>query len=102
MEPQNTEGIFMHDLPSWLFIDAVRYALGRRSTQVSTTCQWLIANWHRLPADAQEIIERDLGAELDRDNRARDQGHECLPLGDDCDRLEWARVWNHIRAEEEI
>jgi len=87
------------NLPSWLFIDAVRYAMGRRSTQVSTTCRWLIDNWHLLPEDARDIIKRDLGEALDRDNASRAAGRE--HLGHDCDRLEWAEVWNHWREHDD-
>lgn len=84
----------MNDIPDWLFIDAVRYAMGRKSAQVSTTCDWLVDNWSSLPLTARCVIKDDLGRELDRDNRCPGT------LGHDCDRRQWARVWNHILAEE--
>jgi hypothetical protein len=35
-------------VPSWLVIDATRYAIGRKTYQVGVTCDWLIENWQKL------------------------------------------------------
>ena len=79
-------------VPSWLIIQAVRYATGRRSYAVSETASWVVANWERLPEHAQTIIRQDLEGDFRRDNELREQGSRYLPLGMDCDRRQWERV----------
>jgi len=83
----------MENLPDWMILDAFRYALGRMSYQVSTTCDWLVANWEKLPGSLQGLIAKELREAFDRDDRARDRGDQRpYPLGMACDRLEWGRV----------
>lgn len=80
-------------VPDWLVIDAVRYAVGRRTYQVDVTARWLCVVWARLPAHVREIIQRDLEVEFRRDDAMRARGERtCLPLGMDCDRESWAMV----------
>ena len=90
-EPTRTETAPM-PIPSWLIIDAVRYAVGRTSYQVGETAQWVIANWESLPEHAKTIIKQDLETEFERDDRLRAEGTRYLPLGHDCDRREWEKV----------
>ncbi len=68
--------------PDWMIIDATRYALGRRTYQVSVTCEWLLANWTEVPEDAREIIQRDI------EEAFRRRGG----TGDPYDRAEWDKV----------
>ena len=80
------------EVPSWLFIDAVRYCIGRRSYQVGVTTEWLVANWDKLPHHARSVIQLDLEGEFRRDDQARAEGWEYKPLGMDMDRRCWERV----------
>ena len=68
--------------PDWMIVDAVRYAIGRRTYQVSVTCEWLRENWKHLDGDVQGCISRDV-------DEAFLYAHR---LGDPCDRDEWVRV----------
>lgn len=83
-------------LPAWLFVDAVRYAIGRQSYQVGVTADWLCAYWQHLPAEARTIIRRDVEEAFTRDDVARKhestRGCQSLPLGSDCDRASWEQV----------
>lgn len=81
-------------IPSWMIIDAVRYAIGSRSSQVSTTVEWLLTNWEHLPAHTRTIIRQDLEGEFSEDDRARAEGAQLRRLGDDPDR----RYWEQVRA----
>lgn len=82
-------------IPDWMVIDAVRYAIGRMTPQVSVTCEWLREHWADLPASTQEVIKRDLEWEFDR--------HERNPslrlLGDPLDVAEWEKVRELWRSE---
>ena len=79
-------------IPSWLIIDAARYACGRQSYQVGVTCDWLCRNWARLPEHARSIIKNDVEEAFRRDDDSRANGHMYHPLGMDCDRASWAAV----------
>ena len=79
-------------IPSWMVIDAARYAVGRCTYQVGVTCDWLIAHWGRLPEHARSIIRRDLEEAFARDDQAQQDGRQYRPLGHDCDRRDWERV----------
>jgi len=74
--------------PDWMVIDAIRYALGRRSYQVNETCTWLMSNWYKLSQATRNIIRRDIEGEF---RMASEMGHYRF-LGDECDRMEWERV----------
>lgn len=79
-----------------LWLGAFRYYCGRMSYAVSDFCALLIQEWPNIPKDAQDLIRRDLDEEIVRDNRARKQGSNYYPLGQDCDRAEWLRVREKI------
>lgn len=75
-----------------LWVGAFRYHLGRMTYAVSDFCNLLIETWPTLPEHTRNLIRRDLEEEFKRDNEARTEGWPYRPLGDDCDRREWARV----------
>lgn len=70
---------------------AVRYCLGRRTYIVSSCVEWLFVQWENFDEHTKTIIKRDIEEEIKRDDEARDGNHPHLPLGDDCDRLEWLK-----------
>jgi hypothetical protein len=74
--------------PDWMVIDAVRYAMGRRSYQVGITAQWVRCSWHLLSDHTQQIIKQDIEDEFQRAERTGDYSD----LGDSCDRREWEDV----------
>lgn len=85
----------INDVPDWLVIDAVRYAVGRRSVQPTITADWLVANWRQLTPAVRDTVRRDLEGEFRDDDRLRadPRGERTYyPLGDDCDRAAWERV----------
>lgn len=69
------------EAPDFLIVNAVRYAIGRRSVVTSDTADWLRANWSSLPDAVQAWIRSDVEEAFKRDD-----------LGDDCDRREWEKV----------
>lgn len=72
----------------WMVIDAVRYAMGRRSYQVGVTASWLRCSWHLLSSHIQQIIQQDIEGEFQTAERTGNYSH----LGHDCDRREWEDV----------
>ena len=52
--------VTVKSLPDWMILDAFRYALGRMSSQVGITCDWLVANWEKLPNRLQDLIAKEL------------------------------------------
>ena len=82
-----------NEIPEWMILDSFRYAMGRMSCQVGITTAWLIANWNTLSDGLQAMIYKELDEELTRDSKARERSREHLPLGMDCDRAEWVRLW---------
>ena len=80
----------------WMVIDAVRYAMGRRSYQVSVTCDWVKMNWPFLGDHIQEIIRQDVEGEFLTAERTLNYSH----LGSDCDRRDWEGVRALWRGEE--
>ena len=85
-----------NEIPEWMILDAFRYAMGRMSYQIGITTAWLIDNWNALSFRLQEMIKKELDEELKRDAKARERSREHLPLGMDCDRAEWVRLWVEI------
>lgn len=79
-----------------LWLGAFRYYCGRRTYAVSDFCNLLLLKWATLPAETRNLIRRDLAEEIQRDDEARERGGY-KPLGDDCDRDEWMRVWARIK-----
>lgn len=81
------------EIPDWMIIDAVRYATGRMTYQVSTTTAWLIQNWSSLSEYTQKIVRADLEREFTRDDTVREMSSNGIyPLGADCDRGCWESV----------
>jgi len=74
--------------PDWMIIDAVRYALGRRSYQAGVTASWVRGLWDKLTQHTQEIIKRDIEGEFETCERT---GHYS-DFGDECDLREWKSV----------
>ena len=80
------------DQKTTLWLGSFRYYLGRMSYAVSDFCKLLISAWGTLPDRTKYLIRRDLEEAFKRDDEARDDGREYLPLGHDCDRAQWMRV----------
>lgn len=80
----------LKQIPDWMIIDAVRYAIGRMSYQVGVTCEWLIENWDNIPQGAKTIIMQDLDEEFDK----LDRDPKCQCLGMSCDVNWWRKVKN--------
>jgi len=81
------------DLPERFTHQATRYMMGRQTGAVGEHCDWLVANWARIPEPERRTIQRDLEEAFGRDDRARQMGaKDCRWLGDDCDRQHWERV----------
>jgi hypothetical protein len=79
-----------------LWLGSFRYYLGRRTYAVSDFCQLLIQEWRSLPSQVQNLIRKELAEAIAKDNEMRAAGKEYLPLGMDCDRAEWVKVWERI------
>ena len=71
---------------------AVRYCLGRRTYIVGDCVDWLLRIWPTLDVATRRLIEMDIEAEFDADDRARANGAAYKPLGMDMDRQQWERV----------
>jgi hypothetical protein len=74
--------------PDWMIIDAVRYAVGRRTYQVGITASWVRCSWHLFNVHTQEIIKQDIEGEFNTAERTGNYDH----LGDVCDRRDWEDV----------
>lgn len=73
-------------IPSFLAINATRYALGRMSYTVADTCEFLIHSLHTFPKETQEVVLRDIREEIERAER-RGQ-----TVGMQMDHDEWKKV----------
>lgn len=71
---------------------AVRYCLGRMTYIVSDCADWLVHQWPHISPSTRAIIQRDIEAEFERDDAARERGDAYLPLGMTMDRRTWERV----------
>lgn len=74
--------------PDWMIIDAVRYAVGRRSYQVGVTARWVRCSWHLLTDHTQAILKQDIEGEFAIAERTGRYDH----LGHACDIKEWEDV----------
>ena len=92
------------NIPDWMVIGAVRYAMGRMTYIVKDTCDWLVKYWPELPDSVRSVIKRDLEEEIDRDYRARSYSllEGPWPLGWDADRDQWFRVRTLYVFEKEV
>ena len=75
-----------------MVIAAVRYCLGRMSYIVGDCADWLIIVWPELQESTRKTIQRDVEAEFTKDDYARLERLEHMPLGMDQDRAQWERV----------
>ncbi len=71
---------------------AVRYCIGRMTYVVSDCCEWLCDVWPYLSDRVQKLIIREVEDSFAKDDEARADKHEYLPLGHDCDRAQWEKV----------
>lgn len=80
---------------SWfILLYAMRYTLGRRSTAPSDVADEVRSAWKALSPECRRILQRDLSAEIKRDDESRAAGSKYRPLGDDCDRATWLALRN--------
>lgn len=79
-------------------VAAVRYCLGRMTYIVGDCRDWLFAIWDDLSPGVQQIIQRDVEDEIERDTRARTLGCEYGSLGQSLDREVWLEVRKRIRS----
>jgi hypothetical protein len=86
--PAETLGFDVEDL----LVSATRYMLGRKTYAVAPHCDALAEAWPQLSSWARETIRRDVERAFERDDWARAEGKEHLPLGMDCDRASWEQV----------
>lgn len=86
--PAETLGFDVEDL----LVSATRYMLGRKSYAVALHCDALAEAWPQLSSWARQTIRRDVERAFRRDDWARAEGKERLPLGMDCDRASWEKV----------
>lgn len=83
-----------------LWVGAFRYHLGRRTYAVSEFCDVLTQNWKDVPEATRYVIQRELEAAFEKDDRIRsnqyprtnDDGFVVYALGDACDRAAWELV----------
>jgi hypothetical protein len=77
-----------------VLIAATRYYIGRKTIATVEHARRLAEAWEDLPEHTREVIKRDLQKAFDRDDLAREQDQEYLPLGGICDRAAWEKVRN--------
>jgi len=83
-----------------LTVCAFRYALGRRTYIVGDVARVTGQLRTKISPEIRDVIVRDLKEAIDRDDYAREQGRiDALPLGMDCDRKEWVRLYDILRSE---
>ena len=88
----NSDAGVKSEIPDWMIIDAVRYAIGRQSYQVGITCEWLRRNWSNLSEHVKTIVRNDVEEAFRFDDRDRENGYPYKHLGMDMDRREWETV----------
>jgi hypothetical protein len=59
------------DLPERFIHQANRYVMGCQTGAVGEHCDWLVANWDRIPESEPRTIQRDLEEAFGSDDRAR-------------------------------
>ena len=73
-------------------IAAFRYSCGRATYVTGVCADWLVEIWPLLTDNTRAVIKRDLEADFESDDKARQNGETFLPLGWDMDRKKWERV----------
>jgi len=84
-------------IKDFLIIGAFRYSLGRQTYVVQETVEWLMAYWSEVSPKAQAVIRRDLEKAVKDDDMGRSLPIPYKPLGADCDRAEWVKLWEKIK-----
>jgi hypothetical protein len=75
-----------------LIMSATSYYLGRRTALVSEHCERLVVAWPSLPEHVRDYIKRIVEEAFRRDDIARKNRTQILPLGENCDRSAWESV----------
>jgi len=83
-------------IPGWMIVSAIRYALGRKTSIVSTTCKWVVKNWRFINAATREQIKHDINDAFSDYSRCKHLPNLKYrsPLGMKCDIKEWKKVRN--------
>ena len=84
-----------------LIIAATRYYLGRMTIAANHFAKYeLTKAWPLIPLHTRAILQRDIEEAFQRDDEARADGHQYLPLGMDCDRAAWQAVRDHWQGQD--
>lgn len=59
----------MINVPQWVILSTVRYALGRHSYVVSDTVNLVRSLWHELDDLTKRIVVKDINEELTREGK---------------------------------
>ena len=82
-------------IPDWMIIDAIRYSIGRQTTQVETTCSWVVENWFWIHTATKMQIMRDVEKAF-KEHAQYAKKTSLLkihsPLGAKCDIEQWKKV----------
>lgn len=81
-----------------LFVYAMRYAFGRRTSAPSDVANTIADHWPNLCETSKTIILRDLKTEIEYHDRMRSKGSNLRPLGDDCDRQTWGNLLDKLQS----
>jgi len=76
---------------SLMALSAVRYAMGRMTSIVSTTCDWITLHWDMIDEKNQKFIERNVNEAIEHYKKT---GHG---LGMDCDFEKWVKLSEWIK-----
>lgn len=76
-----------------MLISAVRYALGRQSYIVGTTCGFVASIRDKLSENCIKILIRDISEEIEMYHRA---GQTC---GMECDEREWVKLLEVLKEQ---
>jgi len=85
----------MAQIPEFMVLYAVRYALGRKSHSVSEVTGWLEENWDQISGSTKTSIYVSIRRQERFDMPEKDYD----PLGDPCDRKRWEELRDRIADE---
>lgn len=86
--------------PHGLLIAATRYYLGRMTIQTTTFARALASQWSEIPETTRAVLREAIEQKFEDDRRAREEGRDILPLGQETDRQAWETVRAQWEAEE--
>jgi hypothetical protein len=105
------EQIFNPEEELTLFLQSFQHALGRRTYAVQSTADLIKKFWFSLSQQTRDLIQRDLGEAIERDNHERacwaeidkingraEPSIKCFPLGMNMDRAVWVELAEWIEA----